>query len=342
MHERWGLSPQELMAHVGSLRQLGGIRPVILGEGLEEGVRCLEVETGGGLCFDVLPSRGLDISRLRYKGDSMVWQSPNGDIHPAYIEPGSSGWLRGFAGGLLTTCGLDTFGAPSQDGQELFDLHGRVSRIPAFEVRHGGAWADGDCTLVIEGKVRQARVFGENLLLERRITTRLGSSRIALEDAVTNQGFEPQPHMMLYHCNFGFPLLDPEAWLEFTPLQTLPRDEAARAGLGRWSRFESPTPAYAEQVFRHRPSFDGGNARLALRNPALGVTLHLGFSQTLPYLFEWKMMSQGLYVLGLEPANCGAIEGRASARERNELPLLEPGEQRQYSLTFEFESTGRG
>lgn len=55
------------------------------------------------------------------------------------------------------------------------------------------------------------------------------------------------------------------------------------------------------------------------------------------HLFQWKQMGQGAYVPGIEPANSSTIEGRASARERGDLPLLQPGEDRVYSLTFRVE-----
>jgi hypothetical protein len=40
---------------------------------------------------------------------------------------------------------------------------------------------------------------------------------------------------------------------------------------------------------------------------------------------EWKMMGQGEYVLGLEPANI-PLNNRKELKEQNILPLLQPGE----------------
>ena len=71
-------------------------------------------------------------------------------------------------------------------------------------------------------------------------------------------------------------------------------------------------------------------------NPALGLALVISYDQaSLPHLFQWKMMGQGAYVLGIEPANSSAIEGRAAARERDDLPHLAPGESFNYRLSFE-------
>ncbi|NOZ73737.1 MAG: DUF4432 domain-containing protein, partial [Chloroflexi bacterium] len=39
--------------------------------------------------------------------------------------------------------------------------------------------------------------------------------------------------------------------------------------------------------------------------------------------------------LGIEPANCGVLQGRAAAREKGVLPHLAPGESRHYELELE-------
>jgi hypothetical protein len=54
-----------------------------------------------------------------------------------------------------------------------------------------------------------------------------------------------------------------------------------------------------------------------------------------PYLVQWKMMGEGTYVLGIEPANCPVIGGRVAASEQGALPQLAPGETRLYCLEVE-------
>lgn len=72
-----------------------------------------------------------------------------------------------------------------------------------------------------------------------------------------------------------------------------------------------------------------------LANPRLGLALSMTFDGAeLPHLFQWKMLGSGAYVLGLEPANCPVIEGRATARSNRTLPVLKPGESRHYRLAF--------
>jgi hypothetical protein len=47
------------------------------------------------------------------------------------------------------------------------------------------------------------------------------------------------------------------------------------------------------------------------------------------------MLGEGAYVLGVEPANCAGIGGRASAARSGELPILAPGASRSYTLDLE-------
>ena len=97
---------RELMERVGEISQLGGIRTSTLNDGNENGVRTVEVCTGTGFRFVVLPDRGMDISTADHAGRSLCWRSGTGDVAPAFFESTGRGWLRGFSGGLLTTCGL--------------------------------------------------------------------------------------------------------------------------------------------------------------------------------------------------------------------------------------------
>jgi hypothetical protein len=316
------------------MEQAAGIQLAEGQEGRARHSRLLHVWTGSGLEFQVMADRALDISACRYQGQSLSWLSPAGEVHPAYYEPGSLGFLRSFPGGLLATCGLDQFGAPNEDQGEHFGIHGRVGHLPAQALNTRACWDGDEYLLEISGEMRQYRLFGENLLLRRRISTRLGSSTLRIADQVINEGYEPQPHMILYHLNFGFPLVSPVTRLELAARQTVARDADAQAGLGEWQRFQPPTHGYREQVFRHEPlQSEAGAVEVRIVNPTLDWHVELNYgARALPHLFQWKMMGQGAYVLGIEPANSGAIEGRAVARQRGDLPILAPGESSSYWL----------
>ena len=141
----------DLARYVGSFDQVAGIKPLEAADGVERGGRVFEVWTGSGLNFHVLADRALDISACHYKGMSLTWRSPVGDAHPAYYDASGLAWLRSFQGGMLVTCGLDTFGPPNRDGEEEFGLHGRVSNTPARAVNYSAGWAGGEYWLKNDG-----------------------------------------------------------------------------------------------------------------------------------------------------------------------------------------------
>jgi hypothetical protein len=324
---------QELLGYMGDISQVGGVRLVTLADGPERGVRAAELRTAAGLRFTVYLDRGMDIGPAEYKGIPLAWVSPTGPAAPSFYEPQGLGWLRSFHGGLLTTCGLTQVGPPGEDNGELLGLHGRISNTPARQISNGDAW-DGDTySFWIEGRMREASVFGHDLTLKRRISARLDEPRLIVEDQVTNTGATPAPHMMLYHINLGFPLLQAESRLVAPSAEVSPRDDVAAPGLENHTRFQAPTPGYAEQVFFHQMRAESdGFVKVALVNEPLKLGLQLRYRQKeLPEFTQWKQMGWGIYTLGVEPGNCRS-EGRLAARERGALVELAPGEQVNYQV----------
>lgn len=300
---------------------------------------------GGGLEIDIHPDRALDLGQATFDGVPIAWLEPKGIVSPHAFEP-SGKFMRTFGGGLLATCGLDTFGAASTENGEMFGMHGRIGSQPAT-VDCAAVTAD---SLTVSGRVRQSSVFGENLLLERRIESRIGSASLAITDTVTNESHLPQPHMVLYHANIGWPFLGPHSELRVNSSARIGVDSRATAESKEWRRFEPPAPGYEERVYRHEftapkssssPHEDDASNQLSgtatLLNPELGLGITLRFDlRTLGHFFEWKMLGEGTYVVGLEPANCETMSGRADARSNGTLPLLGPGESVTHRLEFTF------
>lgn len=325
-------STQDLRQLTGTMRQVAGVRLAELTDGRQRGMRVADVHTGSGFRFEVLLDRALDIHATEYAGKALAW------LHPALggpdkYEPEGLGWLRTFGGGLVTTCGLTHFGPPEQDGNDRLGLHGRISHTPAENVRVTEQWRDDDYVLEIEGQARQSVLFGENLLLTRKISTRLGASSLVIEDTVCNDGYRPTPHVILYHCNFGFPVVGPSSELIVSDESVRPRDDIARAGYETHTRFDPPDPGFAEQVFFHKPKVDAaGYAQAAIVNRALEFGAYLRYrARELPYMAEWKMMGAGDYVCALEPANQWETPRRV-LREEGRLKYLEAGEEVHYRL----------
>ena len=320
-------SRAELLQYVGDITQIGGVRIKTLADGAERGVRVADFDTGSGFRFTVLIDRGMDIGAAAWRDKPLAWQSGVGAVHPAYYDHIGLGWLRSFPGGLMVGCGLDNVGVPNADEGEELGLHGRLSHTPAELLGHGGEWRGDEYLMWVEGQVRHYRLFGHNLVLKRRIYAWLGGNSLFIEDEIANRGFERTPLQLLYHCNLGFPVVSPDSKLWLETSESRPRDEQAAKGFDRHLYFDPPTPGYAEQVFFHRPVADReGFARVALVNPALNLGVYIRFRLAeLPYLIEWKMMGQGNYVVGLEPANCTVL-GRSHDRAAGVLRFLEPGE----------------
>lgn len=325
------------LALVGDLRQVSRIDRLVHGDGPARGSRLLRVVNGGGLELEVLPDRCLDLGQVTYRGRPLAWAAPAPTAGPAHVEPGGSGWLRTFSGGLLTTCGLDQFGAPSEDHGEHYGLHGRASSLAAVHLgTRAPASASDDPHLEVTAELRQARLFGENLRLVRRIRTRFGSASFSIEDRITNLGVDPQPQLLLYHLNLGWPLLGPGATVEVPATHTEARDADARPGLADWWQVPGPHDRYPEQVLRHDLPSDASQVTVSVVNRITGLRLRLHVDpRRLPHLFQWRLFRRGTYVLGLEPANSPAIGGRGEARALGALPHLEPGETRRYTLLLE-------
>ncbi len=330
----WGhtYSKEHLLAHTSDMSALAGLRPFTYEDGRIRGMRGIEGWTGSGLRFTLWPDRALDIGPTWFNDKPVAWVHP-GLGAPDQYEPQGLGWLRTFGGGLLTSCGLTYFGAPDEYEGLAYGLHGRVAHLPAENVRTWQEWRDEDYMLIVEGEVRQVVLFGENLLLKRRIETVLGSRTLTVKDTVTNEGSQPTPHGLLYHCNFGFPIVSADSRLFINDIRVDPRTPEAEAGLDHHTEFETPIPGYPEQVFFHTPVVDdSGFAAASLFNPELNFGIRLKWlAKTMPVLTQWKMMGEREYVCGLEPGTYAMAPMADLARQG--LPRkLAAGESVDYEL----------
>lgn len=333
------LSREEFERRVGSLAQAGGVTQFIYEGGRSSGVRGIRIDTGR-LCVEIVADRGLDLARATFDGVPFMWRSANDIAAPTFYNPNGDEWLRSFFGGWLTTCGLTNFGPAGSDRWGSYGLHGRVNNIPAEDLGVQTRW-DGDrCIFEVRGTLRESKALSATLVLHRRWWTELGSATIHLEDRVVNAGSMPAPHMMLYHCNAGFPLLGPATRLYVSHASIEPRDEQAAAGLDVWDQGGEPQAGFAEQVFIHTPVACGdGKARAAVMNSHSSGGHGLGFEiayepESLPALFTWRKLDHGDYVMSVEPANTRAIQGREYAAAHGCLPIMDVGEERTYRLDF--------
>ncbi len=346
----WGqtYTRRDLESYTGDLRQIADVRLATLDDGLERGVRVAEVRTGSGFDFTVLLDRAMDIGTATYNGVPLAWQSGTGAAHPSRYEPSPRGWLRTFHGGMLALCGLTHAGLVSEvidpENGESLGLHGRIGTTPAHDVRIERLWSEdgSQWTLRLSGTVDELVLFGFRLRLERTLEFTPGEAAVWIHDRVRNMGGAPAPLMILYHCNFGWPIVSPDSEMTSPTQQIKPRDAVAEPGFKSWNRFQKPTPGYAEQVFFHEVAPSEKPVSASIVNKKLGLGVEVLFdSRTLKYMTEWKQMGFSDYAVGIEPGNC-LPEGRLAARAAGRLRMLAPDETDTFTIGFRVLTTPRG
>ncbi len=332
---------REVEARLGRMNQVGGFSISRLEEGKGAGTRQALFRTGGGLEGTVFIDRALDLGNVQYKGMPLAFLSPAGEVHPSYYMWEGQGWERGWAGGLLTTCGLENFGPAGVDEGDTLSQHGRISHTPAERVRVEEEWEADEYVCRMKGDVHQAIPLKDHLILHRTLSFNLGESRITINDVVENRGFEMQPHMMLYHINIGFPILSENSRLVSTRKKVTPWNETAREYPDEFDTFDVPQVGYRDRQYRFDFTPDkSGTVTVGVINPSVfdGVAFVIRFKkEQLPDFNLWKMISAHDYVAGIEPMNApffhdGNFVKRADLRKRGILPFLEPGETRAYWL----------
>jgi uncharacterized protein DUF4432 len=346
-------SRTDLLRRVGSLAQVGGIELLSFEDGHARGVRALTFRTGTGFRFTVLPDRGMDVGPAEFQGAGLCWLPPKLLAGPWYYEGDLDpyAWLRVGLGGLFNTAGLVSIGVPqeidtAQYGftQRLtaqYGTHDRIAVTPASRFSYGEHW-DGDrCLLWAEGTVRQDIAYGENLRLTRRYEAELGGSSFRIADVVRNEGWFSTPHQLLYHFNIGFPIVDDGAEVLAAVLEE-PQDLSfttaeSGGGTSRWRHVTDPVAGFTHEgyVVAMRAASDETVAVAVVNRRlrgGLGVFLRYDRRQ-LPTYIAWRMMREGLYALGMEPAT-NPFSNPTELSEQGYRVMLQPGEERTYELEF--------
>lgn len=327
------MKKQQLKRLTGSLDQVAYIRDVEFERGRAKGLGAWEVKNGP-LFMRILKDKCLDIEEVSYKGVGFNFLAKTGVLAPDAGAVGADA-QRSIMGGFMFTAGLENICAPcTVDGMD-FPMHGRMRSTPACLTGADAKW-DGDVYhMELHGEMREAELFGENMVLRRRIETYYGDRTFTVTDEVENQSLRPEVLMLLYHINLGYPLLDEGTVLIAPTLEVIPRDEAARPHVDNWNIMSAPIDNEAEYVYLHRlAARPDGQTVVCVCNERLGLGVRLEFSHTLlPYFMEWKSMASGDYALGLEPANA-SVYGRAYHAANGTLSALDPLEAETRVLRF--------
>jgi hypothetical protein len=324
---------------ISNAAQIGGIETSVIDNGAGRGVRIAWINTGTGLRFKVVIDRAMDIADAFYNQHSLAWISQSGITAPQPFADKGIDWIRTFGGGLVVTCGLSHFGGPESDEHGERGLHGLISNIPAeIESIVQPDPVNGKMDMHITGIIQQAQPLGIRLELRRTISATLGQSVIRIHDEVINRGNFAAPHMLLYHCNFGWPLIDKGTEILWKG-EWKPRDGNPNKLFNDSHDFHTCTDVLddhrgggEEAAFINAPADENGYCHCGLHNPKIDLSLGLKFKkEQLPWLTNWQHFGPGEYVVGLEPGTNPPI-GQSRARKEQQLIELLPGEQKIYDL----------
>lgn len=306
------MNKTELLKHIGDISQIGGIKDYTFNQGKAKGVRAIELNTGK-IRFTILPDRGMDIAYADFMGETVSWISKTGITDSRFYEKDGNNFLRGFFGGLVTTCGLKNIGGAYEDK----GLHDRISNTPAENVSIFSDWIGDEYVIQISGDVVQSKVFGENLVLKRTITTKLFESSFTLEDTIINNGFENEKIAVAYHCNFGYPLIREGAKIVNVP--------------DNISEITAPIHGKKEECID--VSLEGDKPTVGIENEDTAVYLTYN-KNTLPDFLIWKMLGESEYVIGLEPRTTNF--GGENIAKNDKYVILKPFEEYKTYLKFDF------
>lgn len=306
--------------------------------GKQEGVEIIVVDNGR-LTFTIVPTRGMGVLEVKLGDMRLEWDSPVKEVvHPHHINlqsRGGLGWLDGF-NEWVVRCGLESNGAPGADQfinnngdtatMEL-NLHGKIANIPASEVE---VVVDrvAPYRIRIRGRVDERMMYGPQLELWTEISTEPGSNELRIADIVTNRGASAQEFQLLYHANYGAPLLEAGATFHAPVARVTPMNPHAAKSVQNYADIAGPTPGFIEQVYCLQPLADAqGKTVIALANRKRDRCVSMTYAvKELPCLTLWKNTASTAdgYVVGIEPGT-NFPNNRSVERRFGRVPELLPG-----------------
>lgn len=329
------MEKKEILRHAGSMQQLAYIRPICYGDGRAHGMNAYQVKNGP-LAYQVMADKCLDVAELTYKGVNISFLSKPGLQGRNHYDTGAEA-LRGIMGGMFFTSGTENICAPCTVGGRDYPMHGRLRTSPAEHLSADAWWEGDDYHLRISGEVREAELFGENIVLRRSITSVYGENSFTVRDEIENQSFREEPMMLLYHINLGYPFLDEHTRLYIPTEKVTPRDKEAAGHEQDYAMMDAPKDNEPEYVFLHKLLPDAeGNITILAVNEELELGMKLCYNQKyLPYFMQWKSIASGDYVIGLEPAN-SSVYGRPYHEKEGDLHMLAPFAKETTGFTLSF------
>ncbi len=319
----------------------------VLHGGKQEGVDVVTIDNGR-LKMVVVPTRGMSILGVTMGPLRLGWDSPVREVvHPSLInlhDREGLGWLDGF-NEWLVRCGLEFAGHPGIDtfrdntgatSERRLTLHGKIGNIPASEVTV--SVEPGPPPIIrLRGRVDEISFYGGALELQTQISMVVGSREFEIRDVVTNRGAESQEFEVIYHANFGPPLLESGASLAVPIRKVQPMNATAAKSLEGFQQISGPVAGKKEEVFLIEPLSDPQGETLVLlqnANKKLGCSVKYSLGQ-MPFLTIWKntALPRSGYVMGIEPGTNYPFN-RSVERKAGRLQKLSAGESAEFKLTY--------
>jgi len=323
--------------------KLGGqpfsIEQKVLHGGKQEGSKVITITSPDGLTIALSPTRGMDLLHVRGHGVRLGWDSPVDEVvNPAYINLESRnglGWLDGF-NEMMVRCGYEWTGHPVTKDGRIYTLHGKAGNTPASQVE---VTVDDKAPheIRIRGLLKEHTFKKSNLATWTELRYVPGADAFTLHDVLTNHGDYPQDYQIIYHSNFGTPILEKDARF-IAPLKSVsPFNDYAQKGLKSWNVYDAPARDFDEMVFNLVPKADSNGKTLAAvvnSKGDKGASIEFDTRQ-LPMLTMWKntdTLKQG-YVTGIEPGTSYAYPVTIE-KEQGRVKQLQPGQSTTFELTY--------
>ena len=311
---------------------------VILKGGKQEGSELLTIKSEG-LTINLSPTRGLGIVNVEGNGIRLGWDSPVKEIvNPKYMNlesRGGAGWLDGF-NEMMVRCGFEWTGHAVQADGMMYTLHGRAQNTPVsklfVEVEDQAPF-----TITIRGLIKENTFKKSNFETWVAIRHVPGSKEFTVHDILTNLSDYDRDYQIIYHSNFGTPILEQGAKFVAPVKEISPFNEYAATGLKNWQTYQGPTKGFDEMVYNIFPYSDANNqTQVMLKSNASDKGVGIAFNtQQLPVLTLWKntdTLKQG-YVTGIEPGTSFAYPVTIE-REQKRVPQLGAGKSTEFILTY--------
>lgn len=311
----------------------------VLHGGKQEGSKVLTITSKNGLTIALSPTRGMDLLHVNGDGVRLGWDSPVSEVvNPAYINLESRnglGWLEGF-NEMMVRCGYEWTGHPVTKDGRIYTLHGKAGNTPASRVE---VVIDDKAPheIRVRGLLKESTFKKANLETWTELRYVPGAKSFTLHDVLTNRGDYPHDYQIIYHSNFGTPILEKEARF-IAPLKSVsPFNDYAKSGLKAWNIYDAPTKDFDEMVFNLVPKADSSGKTLAAvinSKGDKGASIEFDTHQ-LPLLTMWKntdTLKQG-YVTGIEPGTNYAYPVTIE-KEQGRVKQLAPGQSATFDLTY--------